>query len=398
MGRGRLVFGRGSLLLACLGLLACGESDPARGLRVGEQVDLDGDGKFDGVVVDVDGDGTPDGVDTNGDGIPDRPLPTPGPGGGGGGGGSNGDGCEVKTVRSNQITPEILIVLDRSTSMQMDGHDRWTPSRNAVRQVTSALDRQINFGLMMFPGSGGGGLGGLLGGGVLDCTPGRVDVPIGETTSDEIEAALSRARLIAGTPTAATLRAAHDALGSGLSQADQFQAGKYVLLVTDGAPNCHNGQLGSGFGGMDQAAVDDTVAAVRELAQDGIKTYVIGYDTKNDAALSAALDRMAVAGDTGDQHHRPVEDQQSLQAMLQEIAGGAISCAWALDSVPEDPSYVKVDVDGRQLNLNDPNGWRLDVKDGVATVTVQGSACDTLRSGGEHTLHVEVTCEVVPLI
>jgi hypothetical protein len=397
MGRGRLVFGRGSLLFACLGLLACGESeDPAPGFRVGEQVDLDGDGKFDGVVVDLNGDGIPDGVDTDGDGRPDRGLPNPSAGGGGGGGGGgSGDGCEVKTVRSSQINPDILIVLDRSTSMQMEGPDRWTPSRNAVKEVTSALDQQINFGLMLFPG---GGVGGLLGGGILDCSPGRVAVPIGQTTSDEISAALERVQLLAGTPTAATLRAAHRALGSGLSSPDRIEGGKYVLLVTDGAPNCHNGQLGSGFGGMDQAAVDDTVAAVRELAQDGIKTYVIGYDTRNDAALSAALDRMAVAGDTGDKRHRPVEDQRSLQAMLQEIAGGAISCAWALDTVPEDPSFVKVQVDGRQLNLNDPNGWRLDVKDGVATVTVQGNACDTLRSGGDHTLHVEVTCEMVPLI
>jgi fibro-slime domain-containing protein len=43
--------------------------------KVGDLVDLDGDGVADGVAVDANGGGVADGVDTNGDGIADQPLP-----------------------------------------------------------------------------------------------------------------------------------------------------------------------------------------------------------------------------------------------------------------------------------------------------------------------------------
>jgi hypothetical protein len=49
---------------------------PGGGWTIGQQVDLDGDGKPDGVAVDSDGDGYADGVDTNGDGKADQPLPS----------------------------------------------------------------------------------------------------------------------------------------------------------------------------------------------------------------------------------------------------------------------------------------------------------------------------------
>lgn len=68
------------LCLCCLALAACGEDPKKRGTggttyQVGDAVDLNMDGKTDGIAVDTDGDGTADAVDTNGDGLGDQPLP-----------------------------------------------------------------------------------------------------------------------------------------------------------------------------------------------------------------------------------------------------------------------------------------------------------------------------------
>lgn len=93
--------------------------DPATGgPRVGQWVDINGDGFVDGVAVDLDGDGVPDAVDLDGDGTADALLPgvtppstdagptrpgnagdgdgdgdgDPGPGNGNGSGNGDGDG------------------------------------------------------------------------------------------------------------------------------------------------------------------------------------------------------------------------------------------------------------------------------------------------------------------
>jgi hypothetical protein len=80
-------------------------ADASTTVRVGDWVDINGDGYLDGVAVDGDGDGIPDGVDLDGDGIADALLPgyppprsgnqTPGDGDGGsrpGDGDGDGDG------------------------------------------------------------------------------------------------------------------------------------------------------------------------------------------------------------------------------------------------------------------------------------------------------------------
>jgi hypothetical protein len=48
-----------------------------------------------------------------------------------------------------------------------------------------------------------------------------------------------------------------------------------------------------------------------------------------------------------------------------------------------------VELDGKKLELDDPNGWTIMDKN----VTIQGEACTTLRDGARpHTLSVTVEC------
>jgi hypothetical protein len=299
----------------------------------------------------------------------------------GGGGNGTPSVCDGFTVNAAPTTPDMLIVLDRSGSMKRQGVNRWDPSVSAVRAATSMLEDRIRFGLMMFPRGGRG----------ASCEPGEIDVPVAIESADEIDDSLNRAGAPSGgTPTGETLEAAFEALDPTATSPDQVIPPKFVLLVTDGQPTCPAGD------GMaeppEQADIDLTTDALDALLAADVKTYVIGYDTKNDAAFSSLMDSFASHGGTGT--HRAVEDEATLLAELEKIAGEAISCSYQLDMEPENPSFVRVTLDGMQLNLNDPNGWSIDGR----VITLLGSACALLKDGGDHFLDVKVECsQVAPI-
>jgi Mg-chelatase subunit ChlD len=309
-----------------------------------------------------------------------------GTGGGAGGATSGGGVCESNSIQTQRLSPDMLIVLDRSLSMEQGW--RWDPSVNGVKAITAALQADVAFGLMTFPGTSGGS---VLPGTDLTCATGSLNVPIAHNNATAISQALDATSPEGATPTAATLQAAHAELGKIVVSPDEVASPKYVLLVTDGAPNCTNGSFGGG--GQDSAAVAASVSAIQTMAQSGIKTYVVGYDTQNDAALRSALDQMARAGGTGDTAHRAIENESGLIAAFQQITSTALSCEFALEKQVADKIYVRVALDGRQLVVDDPNGWVLSAD--RRKVLLQGSACSSL-SGPGHLLNVTVECQPVP--
>jgi von Willebrand factor type A domain len=303
------------------------------------------------------------------------------------------DTCEVQTVGTGRLAPDILIVLDRSLSMKPDDGsvNRWDPSVSAVKAITSQLQARVAFGLMTFSGGGGGGRGG---GGNLSCAAGSVNVDVAQNTANEIAQALDGIQPAGATPTAVTMEAANDYMTNLQGGPDDRPSPKFVLLVTDGAPNCTNGQPPQGgnmsaTGSQEAAQVDATVSVIEEMASRGFRTYVLGYDTQNDATLRDALDRMARAGGTGDRAHRPVGDEASLVSTFQSITGNVLSCEFVLEEAVLDKSYVKVLFDGKQLNVDDANGWVLNGD--KRTVTLQGRACASAKQEG-HTISVSVQC------
>ena len=130
--------------------------------------DPDGDGVPNYLDDDSDGDGVPDATegvgDPNGDGTPayldgteqvDNGGGISGNGAGNSGGGVGGDGgqCERTLLTAERTIPDMLIVLDKSCSMDTGGpNDRWTGSVDAINTVVGDLENEIAFGLMTFPG------------------------------------------------------------------------------------------------------------------------------------------------------------------------------------------------------------------------------------------------------
>jgi hypothetical protein len=310
--------------------------------------------------------------------------------------GTGGDSvCEVVHLVTNPQVPDMMIVLDRSGSMEDGG--RWQPSVSAVRKITTDLQARIRFGLTLFPesedfnfmtSSTNGGFTISIGGG-SSCMPGKIVVPIAEMNAGPIGMELDMTQPNGGTPTSETLMKLVGEYADMEPAPDMQPHPKFVLLVTDGAPTCPAGR------GEDtnQADIDASYAAIDALTERGVKTFVIGYDTATpgNEMLAQVLDGFAQRGGTGDQMHRPVEDEASLTAALESITATISSCSFTLDKAPERANYVLVTLDGKQLNLDDPNGWRMSDD---RTVEIVGEACNTFKTGA-HLLNAEVQCMVV---
>ena len=309
---------------------------------------------------------------------------------------TNGDGvCEVVQLVTNPQVPDMMIVLDRSGSMEDGG--RWEPSVSAVRKITTDLQARIRFGLALFPesedftwmtSSTNGGFTISVGGG-SSCAPGKVVVPIAPMNAGPIGMQLDMTQPNGGTPTSETLMKLVADYAEMEPAPDMQPHPKYVLLVTDGAPTCPNGR------GEDtnDADINASYAAIDALTERGVKTFVIGYDTATpgNEMLAQVLDGFAQRGGTGDQKHRPVEDEASLTSALESITATISSCSFSLDKAPERADYVLVTLDGKQLNLDDPNGWRMSDD---RTVEIVGEACNTFKNG-QHLLNAQVQCMVV---
>ena len=303
--------------------------------------------------------------------------------------------CEIVQLVANPQVPDMMIVLDRSGSMQDGG--RWQPSVAAVRKITNQLQSRIRFGLTLFPeDSSVNIMSSTMNGGFQisfssgeSCAPGKIVVPIAPMNASAISMELDKTRPNGGTPTSDTLMKLVDAFATMDATPDAQQHPKYVLLVTDGAPTCPTG-MGAD---TNQADIDASNKAVEALTDRMVKTYVIGYDTNTpgNEKLAQVLDGFAQRGGTGDQKHRPVEDETSLTMALESIASTIATCSFQLDKAPPRADYVLVTLDGKQVNLNDANGWRM-ADD--RTVELVGDACTTFKSGA-HLLNAEVQCMVV---
>jgi hypothetical protein len=95
----------------------------------------------------------------------------------------------------------------------------------------------------------------------------------------------------------------------------------------------------------------------------------------------------------GTNMYYPVESADSLESAFRTITKDVVKCEFDLTDPPEDPTYVLLTIDKKQIPYNDPNGWTL-----VGNhVTLQGTACSSLKDGQVHDLKATVQCTVVTL-
>jgi hypothetical protein len=237
----------------------------------------------------------------------------------------------------------------------------------------------------------------------------NVDVKVAANNASAISSAIAGKQPGGSTPTAAAVHAAGTYL-AGLTD----QNPKYLLLATDGEPNCagsggacsctapftQNGNqccigplcvpCGVTAGGADDAGAEQAVADVAKM---GVHTFVIGIST--DSSTDAVLNQMAVNGlepQPGSTKYYPVASQSALTTTINNIAGQIISCSFPLGMAPPNPANVGITADGNMVP-HDPthmNGW--DYGPGMTSIQFYGSWCSQLQSGSVMNVQAIFAC------
>jgi hypothetical protein len=188
-----------------------------------------------------------------------------------------------------------------------------------------------------------------------------------------------------GTPTTLALQKAVAYL-----KANPSMNPRYLVLATDGEPNCAAGGGRNGAGSSDDAAA---IAAVGEALAAGFKTFVIGVATGPEA--ENVLERMAQAGGepraTSPAYYRVV-DREDLVGALGAITGLVTDCVFRLTQPPPSPMDVAVSV-GTTRVARDPghsDGWDY----GAANTTIQfyGPACEQVKNATGQDVRIIFGC------
>jgi len=295
--------------------------------------------------------------------------------------------CGQTNVPINAVPPDVLIVQDKSGSMNNDDNDsscnngcgtnsKWSQMSAALTQVVTNTDSQINWGLKFFSDNN-----------ACDASGAPV-VGVGSNNGTMIANVIAMTSANGNTPT-------RDAMTTGAS----YLAGvgdtnpKYILLATDGLPNCPVGCSSMSKPSMSCTMTDnpneDSAAtmAIANALSNGIKTFVIGVGAVPTA--SNTLNQFAMAGGLaqtgGSTAYYAATDPQALEAALNALVGAVFSCTVSLAGAPTGFTNVAVSaVDtstGKPVAIQqDPtNGWTFD--SGKQNILLKGSACDNLKNG-----------------
>jgi Mg-chelatase subunit ChlD len=280
-----------------------------------------------------------------------------------------GADCPVRTIDIYGLAPDVLIVFDRSLSMSLNR--RWEPSKQAVETITRDFGSLLRFGISVFPGSAG------------DCAQGQLDVPLAIDNGSAIAELVEQTQTGGLTPTGPALTQALHILGDRSPTPDGERRAGYVLLVTDGEPNCQALPLFP-----DTSQQEAARAAVRALKEKNIPTYVVGYQI--DASYQSTMNELAQLGGTS--RYRPVESADEIVTTFREITQDVVKCSFDLSDVT-DPRFVRVQIDGTSSAFDASDGWTIQGR----TVTLQGTSCAKLRDGRGHMVNAQVECSEVVL-
>jgi hypothetical protein len=352
---------------------------------------------------------------------------------GNGGDGSNlgeGGGCGSTKIVANPLLVNVLLVVDKSLSMEDKpagfAINKWTALSDALASTLEQTQDKIRYGLDLYPYSGKSG-GALASSCQMPSTTAPVVVPVqdGVDAAPLILAALDKNPPSGATPTAAALTRAliYYTTGAGKS----LEGAKYVLLATDGGPNC-NGDLsctaeactacldhpescGAGTNLCDPKTdkdgafncLDDTdsVSAVAELTKAGIQTIVVGIpgteayvDTLNALATASGVtnpdappDYFAVSAKAG---------AEGLAEALGHITTGLVrSCELHLEEEPPDRENLFVVIDDADITRDDPDGWTIPDPDPTHTppvIEITGALCEKIKTEGVEYINVSYGC------
>jgi hypothetical protein len=295
--------------------------------------------------------------------------------------------CGMQTSETVKSPTDVLLVLDRSGSMQESIADecccsagcrqtvnikmcadtkncteRWPALTSAVGN-TIAKTAGIHWGLKMFSSPGGSDVCGVTG---------NMEAEIGAQATS-IQTQIVGTHPKNSTPTAKAIIAATAYL-----KTVKDQNNKVMLLATDGEPNCRAGSLDPS-----KSDVDGTKSAIQAAVAAGFRVYVIGIGPS-----VGNLDTFAAAGGTN-RFYRATSASDLADALV-SISKAVSSCTFTMEHDPPDPDNIVVYLNGK-LVANDPNhGWSMGAT--AKTILLNGNACTSVTSGAASTVRILFGC------
>jgi hypothetical protein len=282
------------------------------------------------------------------------------------------------------LQPDVLLVLDKSGSMsnEPDGTtcQGGCGAKSKWAQVTTALDQvvgtaaSVNWGLKLFATSSSG----------CDVDDG-VEVPVGPLNAAVIRSTIANAKLGSHTPT----RLAESSGAAYLATLTDTRP-KYLLLATDGLPNCdpaNSSTTADDSPGAEQAVADALAA--------GFPTFVIGI---GDTMAETTLQQLALKGGVPQPGtvaaYYQVGDTASLVAALGRILG-SVSCVFTLPAPGSHESTEDIVVLSNGVvfprDTAHMNGW--DYTSGTTQIQIFGPTCDAVMAGKVGNVSVQFICQ-----
>ncbi len=325
----------------------------------------------------------------------------------------NGGLCDCIDVPMFTDPPNIYFVLDRSGSMAESG--KWDRVRLTVARLMRGLGPRANFGATIFPYGATPS--------AVECGTGAevMSMRAGDPPSSQAYGPTARFLIDAthvapmgGTPTAATLAAVHTRVAA-------LSGKSFVVLATDGGPNCNAGTTCGidrcmpnieSFPGCTptgpancceppeysvKSCLDATASinAVAGLRNSGIPVFVIGIP--GSAAYSTLLDQLATVGGTAlpttPRYFRvDTANEEAILAALRKVAAKIVAtCEFKLREPPKDPNLVNVYFDDVVVPRTDESSWTLEGD----TVRLVGEACRRVMDGEVLDVRVIAGCPTV---
>jgi hypothetical protein len=308
-------------------------------------------------------------------------------------------GCATFPKSSSKLPPDILIVLDASGSMNEDqtntscgnqgcgATSKWALMTPAINQVVNDTQGEVNWGLKFFADSGSCGVNN------------NAAVPVAPMNATAVATAIMGRTSANGgvsngssTPT----RAAENAAVTYLTQlAMTDQNPKFIVLATDGQPNCPM----SGNTSTDDSPA--AIAAVTAAKTAGYPTFVVGIATGGGAA-ETTLNSMAVEGGYPQMgaatQYYAVSDTAGFASVLRTLVGMATTCQYSIPAPPTNDGTtsredIQVTGDNGTIPQDANNGWTY-TDNTHTSITLHGTSCAAVTAGTITTVTIIFNCHI----
>ncbi len=303
--------------------------------------------------------------------------------------------CGGTSMSLTRRRASAILVIDRSGSMlenALDGMEKWTALLNALNTALPRIEHNVALGLVTFPQP------------IPTGVPRTLQSICALRTTLDLEPRIDNASAIMGllrsippdgpTPTAG----AEEVAGRWFINNPDRDGERYLILATDGAPNCNPtldptscrcagaatmcNPMTNSFAPINCLDDTRTISSINLFRQQEVFTYVVGLNGIE--AFSSVLDQMAEAGGrarTATPRFYPASTANDLARELTNITSGIVDCRFRLNAVPPDPTLVDLRLDGMSLihDTGHRDGW--DYSEGTfQEIRFYGRTCDQVSS------------------